>query len=251
MSRYRASFIHLMISTALAGSVFGIIYWVWYPEPIFSAVGALPIVLVLVGVNLGIGPLLTLVVYKYGKPGLKFDLCVIALMQVGALIYGSYRLYDEKPDYLVFVIDRLEFASKKQIDQSTMQFDEAGTEHFAGLAMVFASPPEDPEAHQRYIDSVISDGKPDLESRPEFWAPWLAGADVIRQRIKPVETIVPKTPAEQEKLRRAIAAYETEHPNLGVLPIGGIEKDLGMLLDRDTLEIIDVVEADPWTPAET
>jgi hypothetical protein len=63
ISRYRASLFHLMISAVLVGSVIGIIYWAWYPEPSFEVLGAFSMIRLLVGVDLVIGPLLTLIVY--------------------------------------------------------------------------------------------------------------------------------------------------------------------------------------------
>ncbi len=124
--------------------------------------------LMLVGVDLVLGPLLTMIVYRHGKSGLKFDLSVIALVQLAALIYGANILYEEKPHYLVFVIDRLEFVAQKDIDPLVMRFEETQTSRFAGLVKVFARRPEDPEEYQRYFNSVMYDDKPDLERRPEY-----------------------------------------------------------------------------------
>lgn len=89
MSRFQAALIHLLISTLVVGTVVGVVYWLWYPEPTFGIVGVLPIILMLVGIDLVLGPLLTMIVYKHGKPGLKFDLSVIALVQIAALVYGA------------------------------------------------------------------------------------------------------------------------------------------------------------------
>lgn len=250
MSRYRASLIHLCISAVLVGNVVGIVYWIWYPEPTLEVVGAFPIIRLLVLVDLVIGPLLTMVVYVHGKPGLKFDLTVIALLQVSALIYGAYRLYDEKPDYLVFAIDRLEFIPSKQIDQSAIPFDGSELKRFAKLSQVFARLPEDPEEKQRFLSSIM-DGQPDLERRAEYWEPWASGADAIRDSIKPIDEIKPTSTKERENIKDAIETYGDLHPNLGVLPIGGIERDLGMLIDRDTLDVLDVLNANPWLSNES
>ena len=235
----------------LVGGVVGIIYWSWYPEPTFGIVGVLPIMLMLIGVDLILGPLLTLIVYKHGKPGLKFDLSVIALVQIVALVYGAHTLYEEKPHYLVFAIDRLEFVALKDVDPLVMRFDESQTERFAGLVQIFAKRPEDPAEFQQYMDSVISEGQPDLERRPEFWEPWAEGADVIKLQVKPIEDMQPASAQEQEHLDQAIEEHAGDHPRLGLLPIGGIEEDVGLLLDRDSLEIIDVVYANPWPSEET
>ena len=249
MSRYRASLIHLLISALLVGCVVGIVYWFWYPEPTFGIVGVLPIMLMLIGIDLVLGPLLTMIVYKHGKPGLKFDLSVIALVQIVALVYGAHTLYQEKPHYLVFAVDRLEFVAQSHIDPLVMRFAESQTEQFAGLVQVFARRPEDPEEYQRYFDSVLFENQPDLERRPEFWEPWLDGTAEIRKHIKPIENIETSSPGEQEKVRQAIEKHAGIHRNLGVLPIGGIKENVGLLLDRDTLEIVDVIYANPW-PAD-
>lgn len=247
MSRFRASFIHLCISAVLVAAVLGVVLKVWYPDPLLDVAGAFPVVRLLVLVHLVIGPLLTMVVYVQGKAGLKFDLTVIGLLQIAALFYGSYRLYDEKPDYLVFAIDRVEFVSSNQVDESAMQFDGTDTERFASLPQVVARPPENPEEHQQYLESLMS-GQPDLERRPEFWEPWNAGAVAIRDRVKSINELEVSTDRENENIRQAIAKYGDSHPNLGVLPIGGIQRDLGMLIDRDTLEILDMLDANPWPP---
>lgn len=235
-----------MISAVLVSIVIGIVFWVWYPSPSFEVVGASSIIRLLVGVDLVLGPLLTLIVYKHGKPGLKFDLAVIALLQIVALVYGSYRLYDEKPRYMVFAVDRIEFIAEKQIDTSAIRYDELRGKEFAKLIPVFARLPEDPEEYQRYFDSVLFEGKPDLESRPEYWEPWANGADIIRRRIKRLEEMKPASADEQEVLQRAIDKFSAAHPKLGILPIGGVQKDMGMLLDVDTLDVLGVIYANPW-----
>jgi len=253
MSRLQAALIHLLISALVVGTVVGFVYWLWYPEPTFSIAGVLPIVFMLVGVDLVLGPLLTLIVYKHGKKGLRFDLSVIALVQVAALVYGANILYEEKPHYLVFTIDRLEFVAQKDIDPLVMRFEEDKTGRFAGLVMVFARRPEDPEEFQRFFDSTVFDGQPDLERRPEYWEPWSEDSEEIREKVRPIEEIATESADEQENLRLAIEQHKSDHPRLGILPIGTVEENIGMLVDQDTLEIIDVIYVNPWaqTPLKT
>lgn len=246
MSRYRASFIHLVISTLLVSNVIAIVFWIWYPKPAFEVAGAFSIISLLIAVDLVLGPLLTLIVYKHGKPGLKFDLSVIAMVQIAALVYGTYVLYIEKPGFLVFAVDRIEFVSGKHIDHSAIRYDELKQKRFAKLTPVFARLPEEPKEYERFFDSIIFEGKADLERRAEYWEPWAAGADLIRQKITSIEDIEPESADEKQNVQRAMDEYAESHPNLGVIPVGGTEKDIGLLVDRDTLEILDVLAADPW-----
>jgi hypothetical protein len=235
-----------LISALLVGNVVAIVFWVWYPKPAFEVAGAFSIVSMLIGIDLVLGPILTLIVYKHGKPGLKLDLSVIALVQITALVYGSYVLYIERPSYLVFAVDRIEFVSSKQIDHSTIQYDELKNKSFAKLTPVFARIPEDPDEYDRFFDSIIFEGKPDLESRTEYWEPWIAGADHIRQKIMSLEELDPATPDEKQNVQRALDEYAGDHPNLGVIPVGGTEADIGILVDRDTLQILGALAANPW-----
>ncbi len=76
MSRWKAAGIHLSISILIGLVVGALLFGVWYPPPFFHAAGADMLVLLLVGVDVVLGPLLTLIVFKSGKRGLKFDLAL-------------------------------------------------------------------------------------------------------------------------------------------------------------------------------
>ena len=51
---------------------------VWYPQPYFAAMGGATLILLLIGVDVVIGPLITLIVFDPKKKSLRFDLAVIA-----------------------------------------------------------------------------------------------------------------------------------------------------------------------------
>ncbi len=82
MSRWQAFGIHLVISTLLLLAMLAIILLLWYPGLLFSVDGGWMGLRIVIGVDLVLGPLLTLVVFKAGKPGLKFDLSCIAAFQL-------------------------------------------------------------------------------------------------------------------------------------------------------------------------
>ncbi len=201
---------------------------------------------VLVGVDLVMGPLLTLIVYKQGKPGLKFDLSFIATVQLVALIYGSYTLFSERPSYLVFAIDRVSLVSAKSIDKSSIRYADLTQKPIGRLVNVFARKPEDSEEFQRFLDSVLFRGMPDLDRRTEYWEPWVSGADSIRSAIKSLDDFEPASELEWQELADAINRHGRKHPRLGLLPIGGIEENIGMLMDQDSLLPLDVIKVDPW-----
>ena len=60
MSRWKASGLHLLISVGVAILTGSLIYFVWYPPPYFDVAGGSTLMLVIMGVDIVIGPFLTL-----------------------------------------------------------------------------------------------------------------------------------------------------------------------------------------------
>ncbi len=56
----------------------------------------------LLGVDLVLGPLLTLIVYRAGKPGLRFDLTAIGIIQATCLAAGIWIVHGERPLAMVY-----------------------------------------------------------------------------------------------------------------------------------------------------
>ena len=95
----------------------GLVFFVWYPLPLAKAVGVTHIFLMMLTIDVIIGPLLSLLVYKEGKKSLKFDLMVIIIIQLSALCYGIYSIEQGRPAWLVYNVDRIELVRKNEIIQ--------------------------------------------------------------------------------------------------------------------------------------
>ena len=120
MSRWKAAGIHLAISACVAACAALLIFCVWYPSPYTHAAGADQLVVMLLGIDLILGPLLTLVVYKRGKKSLRFDLGVIALLQVCAFVYGMSIVVRARPAFIVSRIDRFVLVTANELDQTDL-----------------------------------------------------------------------------------------------------------------------------------
>src|SRR6187402_1763816 len=105
MSRWKAAAIHLSISASIGLLAAALIFGVWYPPPYSKATGADELVLLLMGVDIVLGPMLTLVVFRSGKKSLRLDLTVIAIMQTCALLYGMSVVVRARPVFIVGVDD--------------------------------------------------------------------------------------------------------------------------------------------------
>ncbi len=102
MNRYTASATHLGISLVIFVLLSYLIVFQWYPDFFFATDGGWQGIRIVALVDLVLGPTLTLVVYKAGKPGLKLDLTLIGLFQAICLVVGVYIVYAERPIAMVY-----------------------------------------------------------------------------------------------------------------------------------------------------
>lgn len=101
VNRWQAFGIHLAISLLIFIALAALIYR-WYPGILFQYDGGLEGIQLIAGVDLVIGPLLTLVVFNRAKKSLKADLAIIALLQVVCLIGGMWTVYQTRPVAVVY-----------------------------------------------------------------------------------------------------------------------------------------------------
>jgi hypothetical protein len=118
MSRQRAAGIHFLISVAIFSAVILPLLMMWYPPPLFFADGGWNVVQIAGCVDVVIGPLLTLIVFKPGKKHLKLDLAVIALLQFCALAWGVHLMYQERPLFLAYAEGRFGAVSRGLVADS-------------------------------------------------------------------------------------------------------------------------------------
>jgi hypothetical protein len=246
MSRRNAFLVHLSLSAAILAILLGIIFFFWYPQPYFEVVGAWYLVRILFCVAIVIGPLLTLIVFKPGKWGLKFDLWFIGVVQVAALVYGIGVIYQERPYYMVFSVNRFELVAKKDLDLTALRYDELRDKPWFDTVQVFARLPEDPEEASRFMDEVIFENKPDLERRPEYWHPYAENAIEATEKAKDIAVLLEEDAETAARASDLIDVYGQEHAKLGYLPLLGRSSDYSMILDMQTGEQLEIIDVNPY-----
>jgi hypothetical protein len=100
MTRYRASGTHFFLSCLIGLGLLLLCWFMWYPTPMLSAIGGYEIFFLIVGIDVVLGPALTLVVFNPKKKWLVADLAVIAILQMSALVYGVGTLLEARPAYI-------------------------------------------------------------------------------------------------------------------------------------------------------
>ncbi|MFT5118660.1 MAG: hypothetical protein ACI9NY_002202, partial [Kiritimatiellia bacterium] len=102
-NRYQAFAVHMAISLVIFFVILVFITQHWYPGILFDTGNGWKAIGMIVGIDLILGPLLTLIVFNHNKNSLKLDLAIIALVQTAALIYGTWTIHQTRPVALAFI----------------------------------------------------------------------------------------------------------------------------------------------------
>lgn len=240
--RIKAFTLHVLISALIALTVIAVVFYLWYPAPLHTAVGVTQIFLILLAVDVVLGPLLTLLVYKVGKKTLIMDLTVIAVLQISALGYGLWTVAEGRPAWLVFAVDRFELVRVLDIDQRKLdQADKAYRQpSLFGPQWVAAVNPSDTEEKNDILMESVFAGV-DIAQRPNLYQSLDSQQAAIQSRLLELPALSAHNPA------ATIQAILVKHPRANAwLPLSANQQDMVVLMRKDSAEVIATVDLRPW-----
>lgn len=245
MTRWKASAIHLALSILVLSIIAAVLVWRWYPPGLFQMAKADKLFMVIAAVDVVVGPLLTLVVYKQGKKSLKSDLAVIALLQLAAMGYGLHTVWASRPVYLVASVDRFQLVFANELDPSDLL---AAPPEFQRIPMtevriIGTLQPKDAADRLRIVLSA-AEGK-DIHLMPARYVAYEKVAKDLAGRAIPARELAAGLASEsRERLLRALGS--TKHPEFVLaVPIDSARGSATMLLSR-TGETLGPISVDPW-----
>jgi len=146
---------------------------VWYPGPYFAIDSTWDVIKVAVGVDMVIGPLLTLIVFDYRKPVhlLRLDMTVIILLQLAALSWGIWNSYIAHPSYLVYSSGEFYTVAAGEADVSNIVVPSLATSMFSRPKVVFALPPKDAAEKAALFTALLNGKMKDVPFLPQRYRP--------------------------------------------------------------------------------
>jgi hypothetical protein len=245
MTRQKAFLIHLTVSLLAIALVLILVLGLWYPYPYFRISGDKDQLQLLIAALLISGPVLTLILFKPGKAGLWFDMIVVPAMQIGVLVYGLHSLYQERPDYAVFVKDRFEVISLTQLDSLGISRSTLPPKPLQGPLYIVATLPTDDEERQRVMFETLLEGKPDIHLRPEYWGAYVEESAQVQKAVQSLGSLLERRPDRADDILRLINANE-EGADAVFVPVMGRKRIYTLILDPQTLLAEDILGIDPW-----
>lgn len=243
--RLRASAIHLVLSAVVVGSVILVAGQLWYPGKLALAAGMLTMTIVLAAVDVTVGPLLTLILYRPGKKGLAFDLAVVGLLQFAALCYGVASLYQARPAFIVFAVDRFEVVAAAEIEPE--QLAQAPEPYRSlsrtGPVLVGAQLPADAQERSRLLLSATLGGA-DVRMVPRYYVDYSAVAPKGLERAKPIADLARHN--SPDAVARALERLDRPQDSVRYFPLSAKDRDLSVLVDGTSGSVLEIVDLRPW-----
>jgi hypothetical protein len=246
--KFVAFSIHFVATACLGAIAAAIIFFVWYPHPFETMVGGTELFWLVVGCDLALGPLSSLVVYNSRKARWKLvlDYSVIGCVQLAAMVYGLYIVAGTRPVYVAFSLDRLEVVTAFDIKDS----ERALARDPRYLSLPWNGPRlvsiKVPKAD--YDDALWQSLEGNEEhQRPKFYVPYEDALEQIRKRAKPVASITKKFPETAPKFDEALAELKgIPADRIATLPVRHINGFWTALIDTTTGMPVSYVAVDPY-----
>lgn len=246
--RLRAAAIHLAASAAVAGAVLALVFLAWYPAPLGHLLGVDAILLIVLGVDVVLGPLITLIVFDRRKKRLAWDLATIAAMQLAALAYGLWTIQQGRPAFVVLVKDRFEVVAPSELRPearaAARDNPHARTHPFAPR-WVAARLPDSPEERARITLEAATTGR-DVQHHPHLYVDIADEAGAALARALPIERLRALNPGRGAEVDAAVASSGRAEEALRYLPLRAPAADGAVLLGHPDGRVLGVARLVPW-----
>jgi len=246
--RFVAFGIHFAATLGLAAIAAALIFFLWFPHPFETMIGGTELFMLVVGCDLALGPLISLVIYNSQKSRFKLvmDYTIVGLVQIAAMIYGVLIVAGTRPVYVAFNKDRLEVVTARDIDDSELaaaRDPRYSRLPWNGPRYVYISVPRE-DQQDALLQSVA--GREEHQ-RPKFYAPYEQGLAEIRKRAKPVSRIIKKFPQTAPLFEEAARDLKNiPRDRIATLPVRHRNGFWTALIDITTGQPVAYVAVDPY-----
>jgi hypothetical protein len=248
LSRFQAFGGHLLVSAVVGIFSSALVFFVWYPNHLPFATGVTAIFIILLAVDVLIGPCVTLIVFNHSKKELKRDLAIVLLLQISALLYGMHTVFIARPVYYVFNVDRFDLVYANDLMSEkfeVVQNDVFRSTPWLGPKVIGALAPNDSQKRKEIMFSALAGGD-DLPQLPQYYVPYIDLQNIAAQRAQPMSALRLLNLDNAEKVDALSKKYTAKNIDLGYLPLRGKINDLSVLLDRKDGSVLEIVDLRPW-----
>ncbi len=242
--RLKAFGLHLLASATALTLVLGTLYFGWYHWPGWYLTDVWHVVLVMIGVDVVLGPLLTFTIAGPKKPRreLARDISIIATVQLCALVYGTVSLWNGRPLYYAFSESVLQQVQAYDIDEdewvrASKEKPELAPHWYSLPRWIWAPLPQDDDERKKIVTGVITGGGEDVISMPRYFKPWEQGLPALRTQLKKIDDVAYFAKSEKKRLKERVQAAGYPTDQLNAIPLTGRGPPMLAVFDTTSLKL--------------
>ena len=247
-SKFQAFSIHFGCSLAIALLAALLVFGLWYPYPFREISGGRDLFLLIVGVDVVMGPLITLAVFNPSKSRREkiLDFSLIGLLQTGALVYGLWAVALARPVHVVFEYDRLRVVHAVDIPAELLDRAPVDLKSLPLTGPTYLSLRPMQASEQQDMMTAAFSGLW-LSARPELWQPYAAASPEILQAGRPVAELIQRFTSQQQAILNAVSGTGRPIEGLVYLPVVA-RKDAfwTAVLDRQDAKVLAYLPIDSF-----
>lgn len=242
-NKIKASLIHLLLSAIVISALISLTLIFWFPTPFLGVTNFKDIALMLIVIDLILGPLLTFVVFNPMKKNLRFDLSVIVAIQIMGLSYGTYMLYLTHPVYVTYYDDSFNIITATHARPEKAKLDEFRISTLSSPRLAYMQVP-DKETEDKIFNDMF-DGDVDIEARVDYYKPYDEYYDkVIASSLDAAKIFSEKN---MNDVTKEFLEKNNYIDNFAFFPlINGSTNNGIIVLNKKTGEPVTMIKTSPW-----
>lgn len=246
--RGRAATIHLGISVAIAIAAGLLVFAEWYPYPYRAISGGRELFLILVTVDVLMGPLITFAIFNRAKPRaeLRRDLATVGLLQLAALAYGLWTVFLARPVHLVFEFDRYRVIHAAEVPVDLMDRVPPGIDAMPLLGPTLIAVRPFRDERERVEATLVALQGVSLAARPDLWQGYAEAVPRVRAAARPVVQLKARFPQHAREIDAQLAAVGRRAEQTLYLPMSSRKSFWTALIDAGTAEPVAFLPLDSF-----
>jgi len=246
--RLKASGIHLVLSLAIAALAALLVFGIWYPYPYREISGGRELFLLVVTIDVILGPLITLAVFNRAKhwSELRRDLMIVALIQLSALGYGLWTVYVARPVHMVFEVDRFRVVHAIEVAPELLVKapHDVDAMPITGPTLLSLRPFKDGNESMEATMAALQGVS--LSSRPDLWRSYVAGVPDILKAARPATQLKTRFTTQASEIDQVLASIGRAAQGVVYVPMAGRKSFWTVFLDPVTAEVLAYMPLDSF-----
>jgi hypothetical protein len=245
--KFIATGVHFGVTLLLAAAAASLIFLLWYPDPFDDMIGGAELFLLVVGSDLVLGPMMSLVLYNSRKTRLALlvDYTMVGVLQIAALVYGISIMADARPVYVAYSRDRYEIVlagDLKEKELAAARDPRYSTVPWTGpkYVGVVVSRADDQDA----LFEALAGNEEHM--RPKFFQPYSSQLELIRKYGKLLPALEAKHPESKPLIAAAMKNQPKAKGEYRWLPVHHFRGFWTAIVDDANGKVVAWVDFDPY-----